>query len=258
VSARLRILVCEHDPRTRRALIALLGGAGFHVEATTTAHHARERAALRGADGAIVGTALPDGDGIDLCRRLREWSAMPLLLVSADPGEDELVRGLEAGADHYLTTPVAPQELVARLRATLRRVTTRGDAARHRLGDVEIDLAARTVRRAGEAVHLTPTEFRLLRTLVLQRGRLLTHHALVEQVWGDGDGADTQVLRTHVANLRRKIEPREGARHIRTEHGVGFRLHGDPDRTTARALRLVPADAGAPAPVPPLPRRRAA
>jgi len=255
-SARLRILVCEHDPRTRRALIALLGGVGFDVEATTTVLGACDRAALRGPDGAIVGAALPDGDGVDLCRRLREWSAMPLILVSADPDEDELVRGLEAGADHYLTTPVAPQELVARLRATLRRVSTRGDAAAHRLGDVEIDLAARTVRRAGEALHLTPTEFRLLRTLVLQRGRLLTHDALLEQVWGDGHGADTQILRTHMANLRRKIDPRDGARHIRTEHGVGYRLHGEPDGTPARVLRLVPADAGAAAP--PIPRRRAA
>ena len=112
------------------------------------------------------------------------------------------------------------------------------------------------MRRAGEALHLTPTEFRLLRTLVLQRGRLLTHDALLEQVWGDGHGADTQILRTHMANLRRKIEPRDGARHIRTEHGVGYRLHGEPDGTTARVLRLVPADAGAAAP--PIPRRRAA
>jgi len=96
----------------------------------------------------------------------------------------------------------------------------------------------------------------LLRTLVLQRGRLLTHDALLEQVWGDGHGADTQILRTHMANLRRKIEPRDGARHIRTEHGVGYRLHGEPDGTPARVLRLVPADAGAAAP--PIPRRRAA
>ena len=257
-TTRLRILVCEHEPQTRRALIALLRGARFDVEATTTALAARDRVARCNPDGAVVGTALPDGDGIDLCRRLREWSAMPLILVSTDPGEDEHVRALEAGADHYLTAPVAPRELVARLRATLRRVTERGDAARHRLGDLEIDLAARTVRRAGEAVRLTPTEFRLLRTLVLQRGRLLTHHTLLEQVWGDGHGADPQVLRTHMANLRRKIEPRDGARHIGTEHGVGYRLHGEPDRTTAPVLRLVTADVRAPAPAPPVPRRRAA
>ena len=250
MSASLRTLVCAREPQTRWALSAILRGAGFAVETTTTASDACRRAALRPPDGAVVATALADGDGVELCRRLREWSAMPLILVSAAPDEDELVHGLQAGADHYLASPVGPGELVARLHATLRRVGHAETSTHHRVDDIDIDLATRTVRRAGEAVHLTPIEFRLLRALVLGRGRLLTHRTLLEHVWGPARVMDTQALRTHMVNLRRKIEPPDGRRLIRTEHGVGYRLAydtpGGVGRTTPAVLRLIRSDEPSP------------
>lgn len=251
-TARLRILVCDDDPQMRRALAAILGDAGFDVEATTTTVDAYHRARLRPPDGAVVAAKPADGDGVDLCRRLREWSAMPLILVSAVADEDELVRALHAGADHCLAAPLAPRELVARLNATFRRVATPGPDPCHRRGDLVIDLAARTVRGPDGPVHLTPIEFGLLRALVLARGRVLTHRALLEQVWGPAYVPDSQVLRSHMVNLRRKIEPADGRRHIRTQHGVGYRLTGEPggsdDPTVAPAVRLMPRKQPASAP----------
>ena len=227
----------------RRALAAILRDAGFAVEATTTTADAHHRARLRPPDAAIVAAKPAGGDGIDLCRRLREWSAMPLILVSAVADEDELVRALHAGADHCLAAPFAPRELVARLNATLRRCATPGPSPRHGIGDLVIDLAARTLHGPEGPVHLTPIEFGLLRALVLARGRVLTHRVLLEQVWGPAFVPDSQVLRSHMVNLRRKIEPADGRRHIRTQHGVGYRLAGEArrsdERTIAPAVRLM-------------------
>jgi two-component system, OmpR family, KDP operon response regulator KdpE len=254
--ARLRILVCDDDPQMRRALLAILRDAGFAAEAATTTADAHARARLRPPDGAVVGTKLPDGDGVDLCRRLRAWSTMPLIVVSAAPDEEELVCALDAGADHVLAAPLAPRELVARLNATLRRVSTPGAHPRHRVGELVVDLAVRTVRGPAGPVHLTPIEFRLLRALVLARGRVLAHAALLEQVWGPAFVPDAQVLRSHMVNLRRKIEPADGSRHIRTQHGVGYRLADDHERAIAPAVRLMPRDD--PASAPTTDRRRAA
>ena len=252
--ARLRVLVCDDDPRMRRALAAILRDAGFAVEATTTTADAHDRARLRPPDGAIVAAKPAGGDGVALCRRLREWSAMPLILVSAAADEDELVRALQAGADHYLAPPFAPRELVARLKATLRRAATPGPNPRHRVGDLVIDLAARTVRGPDGRVHLTPIEYGLFRALVLARGRALTHRVLLEQVWGPAFVPDAQVLRRHMVNLRRKIEPADGRRHIHTQHGVGYRLANEPrrsdERTVAPAVRLMPRERPAAVPTP--------
>ena len=169
---------------------------------------------------------LPDKDGIEVCRRLREWSQMPILVLSAVGEEQEKVRALEAGADDYVTKPFASRELVARLEAVLRRRS--GAATDEPVLEVEglqIDLAARTVRDNGEEIHLTPIEYDLLRVLLQNRGRLMTHRALLIEVWGPGYESDTPTLRTHIANLRRKIE-RDGrrTRFIRTDPGVGYRL----------------------------------
>jgi len=223
MSVRPRVLVCDADPQSLRALRVVLRGAGFGVEETSTAQAALHHAGLRPPDAAITEFALPDGDAVQVCRRLREWSAMPLIVLSAIDDEEPKVRALDAGADCYLTKPFGARELIARLRATLRRARRGDDQSRVALHGLEIDLAAHVVCRDGQEVHLTPIEFKLLRVLVRHRGRLLTHDALLQHVWGTRSQADPQTLRTHIANLRRKLEPTHGRPLIGTQHGVGYR-----------------------------------
>ena len=151
---------------------------------------------------------------------------MPILVLSAVGEEEQKVRALEAGADDYVTKPFGPRELIARLNAALRRAGDSADEPGITIGGLEIDLPGHTVRRDGEEIHLTPIEFRLLGTLVRNRGRLMTHRALLLEVWGPGWEEDTQTLRTHIANLRRKIDPPDGPRYIRTDPGVGYRFEG--------------------------------
>jgi two-component system, OmpR family, KDP operon response regulator KdpE len=219
-----RVLVVDDERQILRALKVILREAGYDVIEAATMEEALDRAAVRPPDAAIVDLMLPDGSGIELCRRLREWTTMPILVLSAVGEEDAKVEALEAGADDYVTKPFGPRELVARLGAALRRaVETPGEPAIE-INGLHVDLAARIVRRDGEDVHLTPIEFDLLRTLVQHRGRLMTHRALLVEVWGPQYGDDTQVLRAHIANLRRKIEPAGERRYIRTDPGVGYRF----------------------------------
>ncbi|HVP02126.1 MAG TPA: response regulator transcription factor [Solirubrobacteraceae bacterium] len=216
-----RILVCDADARTVRALRVVLRDVGFRVEAAASAEAALDAAALRPAAAAIVELALPDADGVDLCRRLREWSTIPLIVLSAIDDEHHKVRALNAGADDYVTKPFAPRELVARVRATLRRA--QGGTRDQRIeveGGLAVDFARHAVYRDGQEVHLTPIEFRLLGVLLRDRGRLHTHASLLRQVWGPGHVHDAQLLRTHIANLRRKL----ASPGIRTLHGVGYRF----------------------------------
>ena len=219
-----RVLVCDDEPQIVRALKVVLREAGFAVDATATAGEALDAAAVHPPDAAVIDLMLPDGDGIDVCRQLRSWSRMPILVLSAIGDEDQKVAALEAGADDYVTKPFGPRELVARLHAVMRRAGAAVDEPTIAVDGLEIDLAARAVRRAGAEVHLTPTEYELLRTLVRNRGRLLTHRMLLTEVWGPQYADDTRVLRTHVANLRRKIEPEGARRYIRTDPGVGYRF----------------------------------
>ncbi|MGZ5311158.1 MAG: response regulator [Solirubrobacterales bacterium] len=222
---RGRVLVCDDEPQIVRALKVVLREANFDVDAAESVAEALDRAAVRPPDAAIVDLLLPDGDGIEVCRSLREWSGMPVILLSAVGDEDEKVRALEAGADDYVVKPFGPRELVARLEAALRRAEPHAEEPTVRAGSLEVDLAARAVRLDGDEVHLTPIEFELLRTLVRNQGKLITHRALLTEVWGPGYAEDTQVLRTHIANLRRKIEPgASGQSLIRTEPGVGYRF----------------------------------
>ncbi len=207
-----------------RALRVILREAGFESLPAYTGEEALDVAALQNPDAAIVDLLLPDFDGIELCRRLREWSDMPLIVLSAVGEEEAKVRALAAGADDYVTKPFGPRELVARLEANLRRIAPDPEEAQIRVDGLEVDLARRTVSVNGDEVHLTPTEFDLLRLLVRNRGRLMTHRDLLTSVWGPAYGDDTQVLRAHIANLRRKIEPPEGRRFIRTDPGVGYRF----------------------------------
>jgi two-component system KDP operon response regulator KdpE len=226
MSDRPRVLICDDEAQILRALRVILGDAGFEVVPATTVREALDAAAVRPPEAAIIDLVLPDGDGVEVCRSIREWSEMPLLVLSAVGDERDKVRALDAGADDYVTKPFGPDELVARLRAALRRVSPSDESEPVLAADeIEIDLPARRVTRSGEEVHLTPTEFDLLRLLVRNRGRLLTHRTLLKEVWGPGFQDDTQVLRVHIANLRRKIEPEAGKRRlIRTDPGVGYRF----------------------------------
>jgi two-component system, OmpR family, KDP operon response regulator KdpE len=221
-----RVLVCDDEPQILRALRVILREAGFEVLPAASASEALDLAAVRAPDAAIVDLVLPDGDGVEVTRHLREWSRMPIIVLSALGEEEQKVRALEAGADDYVTKPFGARELVARLQANLRRVEPAGEEAVITADGLDVDLARRTVHRDGEEIHLTPTEFDLLRLLVRNRGRLLTHRDLLVSVWGAGYGEDTQVLRTHIANLRRKIEPAGGPRYIKTDPGVGYRFAG--------------------------------
>jgi two-component system KDP operon response regulator KdpE len=224
VSALPRILVCDDEPQILRALKVILRDAGYEAVTAGTGEEALDRAAVRPPEAAILDLMLPDIDGVELTRRLREWSEMPILVLSAVGEEDRKVEALTAGADDYVTKPFGPRELVARLEAVLRRARPEDGEPAILAGGLEIDLAARSVRRDGEEVHLTPTEFGLLRALARNRGRLMTHRALLVEVWGVEYEDDFQVLRAHIANLRRKIEPADGPRYVLTDPGVGYRF----------------------------------
>jgi two-component system KDP operon response regulator KdpE len=229
VTARPRVLVCDDEPQILRALRITLRDAGFDVLAATTATEALDVAALQAPDAAILDLVLPDGDGIDVTRQLREWSALPILVLSAVGEEESKVRALEAGADDYVTKPFSPRELVARLQALLRRARPAAEEPVLRAGELELDRPAHMVRRAGAEVHVTPIEYRLLTALMTRPGRLITHSALLTEVWGSAYADDVATLRTHIANLRRKIEPGDPARrHIRTDAGVGYRFVSAP------------------------------
>jgi two-component system KDP operon response regulator KdpE len=219
-----RVLVVDDESQILRALRVVLREAGFEVVVAETAAQALDLAAVRPPQAAIVDLVLPDGDGVEVTRRLREWSEMPILVLSAVGDEEQKVRALEAGADDYITKPFGTRELVARLQAALRRAGRGEEEPAVTVDGLEIDLAARTVRRAGEQIHLTPIEFDLLRVLVRNRGRLLTHRALIAEVWGPQYVDDIQPLRTHIARLRAKIEPGERPRYIVTDPGVGYRF----------------------------------
>lgn len=219
-----RILVVDDEEQIVRALRIVLREAGFQTVAASDGEEALDQAALHPPAAAIVDLVLPDIDGVEVCKRLREWTDAPIIVLSAIGDEGEKVRALENGADDYVTKPFGPRELVARLTAALRRVGKGEDEPIIVAGDVEVDLARRVVRREGAEVHLTPIEFELFAVLARSPGRLLTHRALLTAVWGPGHAEDTAALRTHIANLRRKIDPEGTASPIRTDPGVGYRL----------------------------------
>jgi len=224
VNDRTRVLVCDDEPQILRALRVILRDSGYEAVPAESGEAALDAAAVRPPQAAILDLMLPDFDGVEVTKRLREWSEMPIIVLSAVGEEEAKVRALAAGADDYVTKPFGPQELVARLQAVLRRVPG-GEEPVVELGGLRVDLAASTVSRDGEEIHLTPTEFKLLRVLVRNRGRLMTHRALLSDVWGPAWTEDTPTLRTHIANLRRKIEPANGGRPlIRTDPGVGYRI----------------------------------
>jgi two-component system, OmpR family, KDP operon response regulator KdpE len=224
-----RVLVVDDEPQIVRGLKIILRNAGYTVEAAETVAEALALLSARPPDALVLDLVLPDGEGIEVCREVRRWSRLPILVLSAVGDEREKVRALDAGADDYVTKPFGTDELLARLRAVMRRSVSDSRDPLVRIGDLEIDLADRRVRRDGTAVHLTPIEFDLLRVLAKHRGRLVTHRQLLREVWGPEYGAETHYLRVHVAHIRSKLEADPSRpRYVLTEPGVGYRLL-DPD-----------------------------
>ncbi len=219
-----RVLIVDDEPQFLRALATNLRGAGYAIDTATTAAEAQAAAALRPPDAVILDLLLPDGSGIDVCKDLRTWTEVPILLVSAVGAEEEKIAALDAGADDYVTKPFAIGELLARLRAALRRAGAPGEPVVE-VGAIRIDLEKSSVTVGGELVHLTPHEFRILRLLAQNEGKLLTHRTILREVWGPAYGDESNYLHVYVSQLRRKLEPDPARpRHLLTEPGAGYRL----------------------------------
>ncbi len=219
-----RILAVDDEPQILRALQTNLRGAGYEVTTATTAAEALAEAALRVPDAIILDLILPDRSGTDVCRELRTWTAAPIIVVSAVGEESEKVAALDAGADDYVTKPFGMEELLARLRASMRRVTQPGEPVIE-IGDLRLDLEKHAVSVSGRPVQLTPHEFALLRLLAVNEGKLLTHKTILREVWGPLYGEESHYLHVYVSQLRRKIEPDSTRpRYVLTEPGAGYRL----------------------------------
>jgi two-component system KDP operon response regulator KdpE len=219
-----RVLVVDDEAQILRALRTSLQGAGYEVDTAATGEEALSRAAMRPPEGVILDLLLPDRNGIEVCRELRRWTDAPVLVLSAVGDEQEKVAALDAGADDYVTKPFGIDELLARLRAALRRADT-PSAPIVELGDLTVDLERMLVTRGGEPVALTPTEFELLRLFVRNEGKLLTHPMILREVWGPNYGTESHYLHVYVSQLRRKIEPDPARpRFLLTEAGAGYRL----------------------------------
>ena len=218
------VLVVDDEPQFLRALATNLRGAGYEVETAETAAAALAAAGLRPPDAVILDLLLPDGSGREVCRSLREWSEAPIILVSAVGDDDEKIAALDAGADDYVTKPFAIGELLARLRAVLRRVGPTTEPVVE-VGPIRVDLEKAAVTVSGEPVHLTPHEFRIVRLLALNEGKLLTHRTILREVWGPSYGDESNYLHVYVSQLRRKLEADPARpRHLLTEPGAGYRL----------------------------------
>ena len=220
----VRILVVDDEPQILRALETSLQGAGYTVVAAATAAEALSAAAMRPPDAVILDLVLPDGSGTDVSRELRRWSDVPILVLSAVGDETEKVKALDAGADDYVTKPFGIEELLARLRAMLRRAAPPGGPVVE-FGELVVDVDKRLVKLRGEPVALTPTEFELLRLFVQNEDKLLTHPAILRAVWGPNYGTESNYLHVYVSQLRRKIESDPTRpRYLLTESGAGYRF----------------------------------
>jgi two-component system KDP operon response regulator KdpE len=224
------VLVVDDEPQIRRALRLVLRANGYQVTEVPAGEAALDALATADFDLMILDLMLPDLDGVEVCRRVREWSQLPVVVLSAHGEEEVKVRALDQGADDYVTKPFSAPELLARMRSALRRASVEASPAQPiiRAADVEIDLARRRVARASQDVHLTPTEYDLLRVLAQQAGRVMTHGQLLRSVMGRGYEDATGALRVHVASLRKKLEADPSRPQvILTEPGIGYRLHVD-------------------------------
>jgi len=226
---RPRVLIVDDDESIRRFLDIALRVRGYEVFEASGARTALAAVAAVRPDVIILDLGLPDGDGVNVTKQLRGADHATILVLSVRDQEEDKVAALEAGAEDYLTKPFGIEELHARLRVLLRRRTAQPPAGRVRAGELEVDLERRLVKIQGRPVHLTPTEYALLRALVQADGRVLTHGQLLQQVWGPAYAAEGHLLRVNVSNLRRKIEREPAApRYLVTEPRVGYRLNLEP------------------------------
>jgi two-component system, OmpR family, KDP operon response regulator KdpE len=225
------VLVIEDEAQILRFLRAALVSHGYRYAEARTGEEGLRQAATRSPDVVVLDLGLPDVDGLEVARRLREWSVAPIVVLSARGQERDKIAALDAGADDYVTKPFGVGELMARLRVALRHAGTRGRPDPEtvvEIGDIRIDLERRRVLRKGAEVHLTPIEYKLLTTLAQNPGRVLTHGHLLGQVWGPGYSQQSHYLRVYMAQLRHKLE-RDPARprYLITEPGVGYRLRDE-------------------------------
>jgi two-component system KDP operon response regulator KdpE len=220
-----RVLVVDDEPAIRRFLRVSLSAHGYVVQEADGGEAAIAGVIAHRPDLVILDLGLPDIDGIEVTRRLREWTGIPVIILTVRGQEADKIAALDAGADDYLTKPFGTGELLARMRAALRRMTAPADEPVFTADDLTVDLTRRLVTVAEREVPLTPTEYDLLRVLVIHAGKVLTHHHLLREVWGPGYDGETHMLRVNISNLRRKIETDAARpRHIVTEPGVGYRL----------------------------------
>jgi len=224
-------LIVEDEPSIRRFVRLALEGEGWQVHECETVRQGLIDAGTRHPELIILDLGLPDDDGLNYLKDLRSWSAVPVIVLSARADERDKIAALDAGADDYLTKPFGVGELMARVRVAQRRVQAvaaqagQAPASRFAFGSVEVDLAARRVLREGQAVHLTPTEYRLLTHLIANAGKVLTHRQLLKAVWGPSHVEDNHYLRVYMGNLRQKLEAEPAQpRHLLTETAVGYRL----------------------------------
>jgi two-component system KDP operon response regulator KdpE len=220
----LKVLVVDDEVAIQRFLRVALNGQGFIVSEANTGESALQKVTLNRPDLVILDLGLPDRDGVEVTRRVREWSKVPIIILSVREQEVDKIAALDAGADDYLTKPFGMGELLARIRTVMRRQTIGTSEPILTIGGLVVDLANRLVKVNGVEVQLTPTEYDILRTLVLSAGKVLTNRQLLRQVWGEGYD-DLHILRVNVSNLRHKLEPDPSRpTYIHTEPGVGYRL----------------------------------
>jgi two-component system KDP operon response regulator KdpE len=225
-----KILIVDDEPQILRALRVGLVAHEYDVVSAADGEEALDKAALELPDAIILDLNLPRLSGLDVCRKLREWSSAPIIVLSVRDAERDKVAALDLGADDYLTKPFGMDELLARLRVALRHAARAADSPEPviRSGDIVVDLSRRIVRRGDDEVRLTATEYKLLAYLATNAGRVLTHHQILEHVWGPGYEGETQYLRVYVGQLRRKLDPDSTQpQMILTEPGVGYRFVAD-------------------------------
>ena len=224
-SAATRILVVDDEKSIQKFLGTVLAAEGFAVRVSCDGETARSDAVFFRPELVLLDLGLPDIDGIELLRELREWSQVPVIVLSVRDREDDKVRALDAGADDYLTKPFGVAELLARIRVALRRGMVQTPEPLFNSGGLNVDLSSRSVSLEGAEIQLTPTEYDLLRLLVTHAGKVVTHNQILGQVWGEDQLEQTQLLRVTISNLRHKIEPEPSRpRYIITEPGVGYKL----------------------------------
>jgi two-component system KDP operon response regulator KdpE len=225
------ILLIEDEPQMRRFLRAALGAQDYRLVEATTAREGLAQAASRNPDVILLDLGLPDRDGLEVTRELRQWSTIPVIVLSARGREQDKVAALDLGADDYLTKPFGVEELLARIRVALRHATLPPGGtpeAVFEAGDVRVDLVKREVRRDGQEVHLTPTEYKLLTLLIRHAGKVLTHRQMLKEVWGTNYAEQSHYVRVYMAQLRQKLEADPARpRLLVTEPGVGYRLKAE-------------------------------